>query len=69
MATITLTGSVAATLFRDAAKRKMNEGGAISQTEKLWSRWANVAEQFGDHEITIDLDTVHRMLVAGAPQT
>jgi hypothetical protein len=68
MATITLSGQVAAKFFRDAAARKMKERPAVSQDEKRWSRWANVAEEFGDHEITVSLDEMHLMIVAGAPQ-
>lgn len=68
MATITLSGPLAATLFNDAAARTSKEAGPISQNEKRWSRWGWVVEQFGEHEVTIDLDTLYLMLVAGAKQ-
>lgn len=67
-ARITMSGALAVELFTKAAKAKSREHGAISQAEKLWSRWAYVAEHFGDHEISIELDTVYQMLTAGARQ-
>lgn len=67
-ARITLTGSAAAELFYKAAKAKTRESGPPSSAEKLWSRWAFVAEHFGDHEISVELDHVYLMLTAGAKQ-
>ena len=64
-ASITLSADLAAGELRAAAKRAMYNGGPISHNEKRWSRWALAVEEFGDHEVTIDLDELHLMRTGG----
>lgn len=67
-ATIKLPGTLAAEILREAVRMKISEGGPPSQMEKTWSRWAYIAEMFGEHEVELPLDDVYLMTVAGAKQ-